>query len=139
MPYFYFQAPPGLNESHLPALKQALSKDIGENNVIKSLDIVLKQSLYGYRGDAKSPFVKITVNDPRSFSKIRQKIEQGVTIPYYERAIRNDTTYESNLAYLLRFMIDCKVTGSNWIELPPGTYTVTSNPTSHAQIEVSTT
>ncbi|CAO3647176.1 unnamed protein product [Cunninghamella blakesleeana] len=139
LPYFYFQAPPGLKESHLPALKQAFSRDLGEHNSIKRLDIVLKQSLYGYRGDAKSPFIKITVSDPRSIFKLRAKVEQGVTIPGYEHVIRNDTTYESNLAYLLRFMIDCKVTGSNWIELPPGTYTITSNPTSNVQLEVSTT
>ncbi|CAO3621990.1 unnamed protein product [Cunninghamella echinulata] len=138
LPYFYFQAPPGLNESHLPALKTAFSKDIGENNSIARLDIVLKQSLYGYHGDTKSPFVKITVNDPRSFSKIRQKVEQGVTIPGYNRTIQNSTTYESNLAYLLRFMIDCKVTGSSWIELPAGSYTFTPNSASQAQIEVAT-
>ncbi|KAI9308732.1 DNA polymerase family B-domain-containing protein [Cunninghamella echinulata] len=138
LPYFYFQAPPGLNESHLPTLKTAFSKDIGENNSIARLDIVLKQSLYGYHGDTKSPFVKITVNDPRSFSKIRQKVEQGVTIPGYNRTIQNSTTYESNLAYLLRFMIDCKVTGSSWIELPAGTYSFTSNTASQAQIEVTT-
>jgi len=33
-------------------------------------------------------------------------------------------TYESNIAYTLRFMIDTKVVGMNWVELPAGRYEV---------------
>jgi DNA polymerase delta subunit 1 len=98
----------------------------------------LKQSIYGYRGDTKSPFVKVTVFDPRSISKVKNKVEAGVNVPGLDRICQAETTYESNLAYLLRFMIDCKVSGSNWIELPAGTYTLSQVHTSQAQIEVST-
>lgn len=31
-------------------------------------------------------------------------------------------TFESNLAYTLRFMIDTKVVGMNWVELREGKY-----------------
>ena len=34
------------------------------------------------------------------------------------------TTYESNVVYALRFMIDCSVVGGNWVELQPGEYSV---------------
>jgi DNA polymerase delta subunit 1 len=98
----------------------------------------MKQSLYGYRGDTKSPFVKVTVFDPRNIYKVKNKVETGVSVPGLERSCQSDTTYESNLAYLLRFMIDCKVMGSSWIELPAGSYTLAQTHTSEAQIEVTT-
>ena len=31
-------------------------------------------------------------------------------------------TYESNVLFVLRFMVDCDVVGGNWVELPAGTY-----------------
>ncbi|KAI8099328.1 DNA polymerase family B-domain-containing protein [Halteromyces radiatus] len=138
LPYFYFPAPIGLKKSHLPALQQALSSAAGEANIISHLEITMKQSLYGYRGDTKSPFVKVTVFDPRNISKVKNKVETGVVVPGLDRKCQSDTTYESNLAYLLRFMIDCKVSGCNWIELPPGSYTLAETHSSHAQIEVNT-
>ncbi len=35
------------------------------------------------------------------------------------------STYESNIVFVLRFMIDTKVVGMNWIEVPAGKYKVT--------------
>ena len=36
------------------------------------------------------------------------------------------TTYESNVLYPLRFMVDCAVVGGNWVELPAGKYELTA-------------
>ena len=49
------------------------------------------------------------------------------------------TTYESNVQFTLRFMIDTKVVGMNWIEVPAGSYTLIpeSKKRSHCQIELS--
>lgn len=62
-------------------------------------------------------------------------------------------TFESNIPFTLRFMIDTKVgamcvfvgclanatryqlVGMNWIEVPAGAYTLRSNQTSHCQLE----
>lgn len=44
-------------------------------------------------------------------------------------------TFESNIAYTLRFMIDTKVVGMNWIEVPAGNYTVAHAKKSKCQIE----
>ncbi|KAL1933207.1 hypothetical protein VTP01DRAFT_7297 [Rhizomucor pusillus] len=134
LPYFYFPAPVGFQKTHLAALKNTLSSEIQIHNV----EIRMKQNLYGYRGDQKSPFIKVTVYDPRDIYKVKNKIENGVTVPGLDRLCKSETTFESNLSYLLRFMIDCKVTGSNWIELPEGTYSFVNSPVSYAQIEVTT-
>ena len=66
-------------------------------------------------------------------------------IRYFEKgecAYRDDlfagevATFESNLEYTLRFMIDTNVVGMNWIEVPAGKYKLRSKPTSHCQIEL---
>jgi len=33
-------------------------------------------------------------------------------------------TYESNILFTLRFMIDAKLVGMNWVEMPAGKYTL---------------
>ncbi|XLT09012.1 hypothetical protein HN51_054805 [Arachis hypogaea] len=35
-------------------------------------------------------------------------------------------TYESNVLFALRFMIDCNIAGGNWIEIPAGKYKKTA-------------
>ena len=47
-------------------------------------------------------------------------------------------TFESNIAYTLRFMIDTKVVGMNWVEVPAGNYTLVHAKRSKCQIEIST-
>lgn len=108
----------------------------GVQNGINRVDLVMKQSIYGYRGDGFVQFVKVTCNDPKDISKARNKVETGVMVAGLDKPCTADTTFESNLAYLLRFMIDCKVPGSNWIELPAGQYRHTQKRISHAQYEV---
>lgn len=46
-------------------------------------------------------------------------------------------TFESNIVYTLRFMIDTKVVGMNWIEVPAGNYSVVHAKKSKCQIEIS--
>lgn len=99
----------------------------------------MKQSIYGYHGDRKSPYVRITVKDPRDISKCRTRVESGFSIPGLNYPCQSDTTFESNLSYIMRFMIDCKVSGSNWIELPAGNWSFIQNGSSTAQYEVQTT
>ncbi|KAI8637673.1 DNA polymerase family B-domain-containing protein [Parasitella parasitica] len=138
LPYFYFPAPYGFQHIHLPALKQSLSSAIGQPGAVFDVSILMKQSIYGYHGESKSPFVRVTVKDPRDISKCKNKIEQGLYISDFDRPCQSDTTFESNLGYVLRFMIDCKVPGSNWIELPAGNWSFINEPTSLTQYEVQT-
>jgi hypothetical protein len=45
-------------------------------------------------------------------------------------------TFESNIVYTLRFMIDTKVVGMNWIEVPAGNYTLAHGKRTKCQIEM---
>ncbi|XP_022734015.1 DNA polymerase delta catalytic subunit-like isoform X2 [Durio zibethinus] len=44
-------------------------------------------------------------------------------------------TYESNVLFALRFMIDCNIVGGNWIEIPAGKYKKTEKNLSYCQLE----
>ncbi|KAF6167135.1 hypothetical protein GIB67_029773 [Kingdonia uniflora] len=45
-------------------------------------------------------------------------------------------TYESNVLFPLRFMIDCNIVGGNWIEIPSGNYRRTAKTMSYCQLEI---
>lgn len=65
-------------------------------------------------------------------------LEQGVYIESLNMS-RRFTTYESNVLFALRFMIDHEVVGGNWVELAAGHHTyqgpTSSNKLSHCQME----
>ena len=44
---------------------------------IHSVEMVLRENLYGFQGNQKSPYLKITVTDPKHINKLRTSIERG--------------------------------------------------------------
>ncbi|CAG8620913.1 2616_t:CDS:2, partial [Paraglomus brasilianum] len=117
LPYFYIPAPAGFKENDVPSLIKAIENAIGSGNKLPiTIEIHMKE-------------IQIALTILRS-------IESG-SVQF--NGLR-EITFESNISYVLRFMIDCKVTGANWIELPPGTYKirVLSAKVSTCQIEVET-
>ena len=65
-------------------------------------------------------------------------LEQGIHIDSLNMT-RSFTTFESNVLFALRFMIDHEVVGGYWVELPPGQHTFqgpgTDKKLSHCQLE----
>ncbi|PCH44386.1 delta DNA polymerase [Wolfiporia cocos MD-104 SS10] len=141
LPYFYIPAPRGFTNSDTYAFTEYLN-NAGNGGVVRKVELVSKRSLWGYRGDDWIIFLKITLADQRSLPKIRGLFERAEC---HFRDMFSDQvpTYESNIAYTLRFMIDTKVVGMNWIEVPAGSYKLirdtgkTDRKRSHCQIELS--
>lgn len=52
----------------------------------------------------------------------KRAFDEGIMIPNYGSI--GGQTYESNVAFVLRYMIDNDISGANWIELPAGKYTI---------------
>jgi len=75
---------------------------------VDRLEIVKKRSLWGFRGDSKPLFLKITICDQRTLPKVRGLFERG-ELQFRDLFTEPVTTYESNIAYTLRFMIDTHV------------------------------
>lgn len=49
--------------------------------------------------------------------------------------MKSFVTYESNILFALRFMIDCNIVGGNWIEVLTGKYKKTAKNLSYCQLE----
>jgi DNA polymerase delta subunit 1 len=148
IPYFWTVAPPGFREQDCELYRNTLNRRmkaavpssmIGQKDCkdfIIGIEIVQRASIMGYQGGRKLPFIKILLSSPRLVPKCRDIIETGMEIPGY--GDRASLTYESNIPFVLRFMIDYDILGGNWIELQPNHYrmTPTSKRVGTAQIEV---
>lgn len=68
----------------------------------------MKQTIYGYYGGQPRPFLKITLSLPRYVSKAKGILENG-SFSFRGFPSVAQHPFESNIAYELRFMIDCRV------------------------------
>ncbi|KAG1741100.1 DNA polymerase family B-domain-containing protein [Suillus lakei] len=123
LPYFYVAVPRGFDESDIDAFADQLNKQ-AQGNFVRQIEFVKRRSLWGYRGDDWIPFMKLTISEPRNLPKIRDKGECGFR-DFFPTG-QPCSTFESNIVYTLRFMIDTKVVGMNWIEIPAGQYKLVS-------------
>ncbi|TIB12090.1 hypothetical protein E3P89_01776 [Wallemia ichthyophaga] len=138
LPYLYIAAPRGFTAEDSEGFSGYLNASFGNNgkSIVSAIDIHNRRSLWGYRGDEISPFIKITFVDQRSMTRVRGCFERGEIHfrDFFDDAIQ---TYESNISYDLRFMIDKKVVGMSWIECPGGAYNLkqSASKVSKAQLE----
>lgn len=147
-PYFYVLAPSNFKEEHIKPFKDALDRAIMDDfksnpdkiqEAVVAVELVYRQSIFGYTGDAKFPFLKISVALPKLIATAKRVLEKNdvfSTFPGFHYQ-----AFESNIDFDIRFMVDNKITGCNWIELPARSYSLrTSNsvrqPESRCQIEV---
>ena len=71
--------------------------------------MVLRENLFGFQGNQKSPYLKITVTDPKYINKLRTSIESGnANYKGLWKGADGVLTFDS-IQYVLRFMIDTKV------------------------------
>ncbi|KAG9047307.1 DNA-directed DNA polymerase delta [Tulasnella sp. UAMH 9824] len=106
LPYFYVAMPRGFVEEDRESLRSKLNDMCEGRHGVHSIKVVKKRSLWGYKGDDMVMFLKIVFADQKSLTKIRDK-----------------------------FMVDRKVVGMNWIEVPAGKYTLRPRQLSTCQIE----
>jgi len=140
-PYFWVKAPTGFTKSDCASFRQSLNNALavqGNNSCsvyVLAVDIHQKQSMLNYQFNNIEDFLKITVALPNLVPKAKKILEDGLGQygSFYP-------TYESNLLFILRFMIDCKVVGGNWLEAPAGKYKIRDGKglpiVSHAQVEI---
>lgn len=131
--YFYSPVPKGfLKDEHL---KEFISYLQARHDGIEKVEIKLKESIWGYNKNVKTPYFKIYANSTRNISKVRGAFERG-QIQFNGMFPPESVTYD-NINYLLRLMIDCKITGMSWITLPKTKYKLVPNKISTCQIECS--
>ncbi|KAJ3583701.1 hypothetical protein NHX12_015815 [Muraenolepis orangiensis] len=130
-PYFYTPAPSGFTAAHLGEFKRELNsavlKDMRSNKdnvsmTVLAVDIKRKESMYGYHGKNVLDFLRITMAMPRLIAPAKRLLEQGIKFGPFP--LHSFQTYEANIDFEIRFMVDCNVVGCCWMELPKGKYRV---------------
>lgn len=110
--YLYIAAPVSFQRSDCEGFKVYLEGQVGQYTpAIHSVQMVMRENLYGFQGNVQNPYLKITVTDPKHISKVRSKLE-GKGAPNFKQMWSNAgeglKTFDS-IQFVLRFMIDCKV------------------------------
>ena len=110
------------------------------NNFVLDVELTKKSSIYGFQHNVLHNFLKITLSNSQIVPTARKVLESGgnLNITGYG-AIHCNVTYESNIDFETRFMVDTLLMGCNWIELEPHKYQIMKHKQSHCQIELQTT
>jgi len=130
-PYFYVTAPPGFSPDDLESFRQVLNARLAESSkdasaggaggsLVLRVELESKRNVMGYQPQGPQAFLRVTVVLPNLVTACRTILEQGIEVPGLGQ--RSFLTFESNVLYTLRFMIDQGIVGGNWLELPAGKY-----------------
>ncbi|CAI6100323.1 hypothetical protein V2G26_008336 [Clonostachys chloroleuca] len=122
--YLYVPAPQSFQPKDCLAFKTFLDSKIGlPQQVIHAVAMTNREDIYGFRGNKPSPYLKVTVTDPKHIHKVRTAFEtgEGNWKGLWNGAVDGIKTYD-NIQYVLRFMVDCKIQGMSWVEAPAKSY-----------------
>lgn len=110
--YLYIAAPNSFLPSDCNGFKSYIETKLAQvQPAIQSVVMQQKENLYGFQGNQKSPYLKITVTDPKFIARVRTVLENGEATTYkgfWKGAEGGVLTFDS-IQYVLRFMIDCNV------------------------------
>jgi len=131
-PYFYCDPPSSdFDESHLAAFRENLESRLAqakrgaENAAIRvhvlSVQLCKRQSVFGFSANVRTNMIQIFIASPSLVATARGILERGFK-PSPSHSELTLQTYESNVPFVLRYMVDHHIVGCNWIELKPGTY-----------------
>ena len=134
-PYFYIQAPKGFTKEMCKSFMEKLNLLVNNesHHSVLAVELVKKQSIYGYQGEEMKNFLKITVALPRLINQTVKTLDEKAM-----KELEGDQIkfFESNIDFEIRFMVDNHVYGCNWIELPAGTYTIRDSSEMHSRCQV---
>ncbi|KAJ3055861.1 DNA-directed DNA polymerase delta [Rhizophlyctis rosea] len=142
--YIYVPAPkdyrPELQDSFIRAMNANITTQRKNQNgsAVVDIDLVMKSSIFGYQPH-KVPFLRIYLRLAALMPAAKRLFKEGFHVPGLGR-VAIDPTFESNIPFPLRFMIDMKIQGASWVELKAGKYRMRGGSgerrTSTAQLEV---
>jgi DNA polymerase delta subunit 1 len=109
--YLYVAAPVSFQPQDCPAYKAFLETQIAQHQpAIHSIQFTTRENIFGFQGNHLSPYLKITVTDPKFINKVRSTIESGsANWKGMWKGVEGGLMTYDNIQYVLRFMVDCKV------------------------------
>lgn len=139
MHYIYVAAPVSFTKNDCEPFKTYLETAVGQHApAIQSVQIVMRENLFGFQGNQKAAYIKITVTDPKYINRLRTSIESGnANYKGLWKAAEGGVLTFDSIQYVLRFMIDTHIAGMSWVSVEPGKYHMipARDRHSHCQIE----
>lgn len=115
-PYFWVEDlskdPP---EMLCEKIMDKLNKNPNCREMITKVEYHKKKNIMNFTNEPPQYHYKIFTNVPKSVATVRSSIDKGGAI--YD-ITGSQTTFESNVPFALRFMIDTGIVGMGWIEIP---------------------
>ena len=104
-------APVSFVKSDCDGFRTFLDNQLAQHQTaIHTVQIVLRENLFGFQGNQKSPYLKITVTDPKYINKLRTTIESGsANYKGLWKGVDGGILTFDSIQYVLRFMIDTGV------------------------------
>ncbi|KAK2602561.1 hypothetical protein N8I77_009079 [Diaporthe amygdali] len=122
--YLFVAAPVGFSDKDCIPFRAYLETQVAQHQpVIHSVQMLMRENIYGFQNNTQNPFLKITVTDPKFINRVRTTITscnanwKGL----WKSGDGQILTFD-NIQYLLRFMVDCKIFGMSWVEVPASKY-----------------
>ncbi|KAJ3039452.1 DNA-directed DNA polymerase delta [Rhizophlyctis rosea] len=141
LPYFYVPAPRDYRPEFKDAMIRAMNMSINPQKKspgpsVVDIDMVQKSTIYGYT-PKKALFLRIYLRLASHIAAAKRLFKESFSVQGLGR-VTCDPTYESNIPFPLRFMIDMKIQGASWVEMKGGKYHVRTGKqrTSTAQLEI---
>ncbi|CAH8529749.1 unnamed protein product [Dicrocoelium dendriticum] len=130
LPFFYVPAPKDFSHLHLGAFRESLNSAMmregrqkefeGLQHLVLNVTCEDKKNIYGFHGNRKVPFLKITVALPRLIAIAKRILDNGLAFADFPLQIY--PSFEANIDFEVRFMVETNITGCCWVEAPAGTY-----------------
>jgi len=95
-----------------------------------------RKSIMGYN-TSHTRFFQVYVSMPTMIPQLKRIMDEGITLPgMYESTSLQP--FETNVPFVLRFMIDQEITGAGWLSLPANSYRLRpeSEKKTHCQLEL---
>ena len=142
-PYLWIEAPPQWNASqHMEYFRQSLNTMLAPQTrspgTIVRIEEHERDSLlyHSVSENSKKSFLKLVCQLPGQIPKVRTAVEGALTLPRLWNGQRNFLTYESNVLFPLRFLVDLDIGGSSWVRIPKGKFRETQPRVSNCQVEL---
>ena len=142
-PYFYTECPIELEEQPEifgQTLEDLLANAGGREKAspfVRKVDVVKRSTLMRWQGSTDhSPFLRVVVAVPSLVFTCRRLIEAGFPLAGQKGYFQSGLSYETNIPFALRFMIDQGLEGGGWVTLEAGQWRHAKDNVSSCQIEL---
>jgi DNA polymerase delta subunit 1 len=145
-PYLYIEAPEGYSLHNLNTTKTTIVEHLrrikdqnparrNEHNsdpLVLDVEIVERRNIMHYQ-QGRLKLIKVTTSTPDLVSALRNELSKG-TMSIGVGSARRHRTFESDLLFPLRFMIDCGMQGCSWLTVKEGDYKVRPKKETHCKV-----